>query len=112
MSFVTGTILLKPGEHVSSMYSLDCAEGVGFSAGSDSKPVPPVGRRMNRFVMGAVRGDPGRKDSAPFVAVHSSRAIQKPRADGGSVYYDLRKRISHEKVGNALGKSYLEIVEP
>jgi hypothetical protein len=67
---------------------------------------------MNRFAMGVVRWDPGRKDNAPFVAVHSSRAIQKPRADGGSVYYDLHDRTSHGEAGNALGKSYPEIVEP
>ena len=56
--------------------------------GSDkcSKPVPPAGRRTKRFVIGVVKCDPGRNERAPFSAVHFSRGIQNPRADGGLVY--------------------------
>lgn len=56
-------------------------------AGSCSKPVPPVGKRTKRFEMGVVKCDPGKNERAPFSAVHFSRGIQNPRADGGSVYY-------------------------
>ena len=64
-------------------------EGIGASlvGSNSSKPVPPVGKRTNRFVIAAVLCEPGRKDRAPFSGVHFSRANQKPKALGGSVYY-------------------------
>jgi hypothetical protein len=51
--------------------------------------VPPVGRRTKRLVIGVVKWEPGRNDSAPFDAVHVSRASQKPRAVGGFVYCNI-----------------------
>lgn len=55
--------------------------------------------------MGEIRCEPGRKDNAPFVAVQRSRAIQKPRAVGGLVYW-YRKTI--ELMTEKSGKSYYE----
>ena len=76
-----------PGSQGSKIYLPSGGAGV-FDAGiSSSKPVPPCGSRINRFVMGAVLCDPGRKESAPFSEVHFSNANQNPRALGGSVYY-------------------------
>jgi len=62
--------------------------------GSCSKPVPPVGRRTKRFVIGVVKCDPGKNESAPFSGVHFSRGIQNPRADGGSVYRNVESLCS------------------
>lgn len=79
-----------PGSQVSRMYSPFCPCLTSFSKSEDtirSKPVPfPSPRRINRVVMGVFRWDPGKKDRAPLAAVHFSKAIQNPRADGGSVY--------------------------
>lgn len=73
--------------HASSMY-LPCGVGGACSGGmSCSNPVPPPGTRTKRLVMGVIRCDPGRKESAPFSGVHFSSGIQNPRADGGLVYW-------------------------
>ena len=77
-----------PGSQHSSTYPL-VNGGVpeqSMGTGNCSKPVPPVGKRTKRFVIGVVKCDPGRNERAPFSAVHFSRGIQNPRADGGSVY--------------------------
>jgi len=78
----------SPGSQHSSTYPLVNGgipeQSVG--TGNCSKPVPPVGKRTKRFVIGVVKCDPGRNERAPFSAVHFSRGIQNPRADGGSVY--------------------------
>lgn len=47
---------------------------------------------MKRFVSGTVRWDPGRKERAPLCWVHCSRAIQKPSADRGLVYWTIQVR--------------------
>src|ERR1700694_1447485 len=72
-----------PAEHSSILNS--------SSAGSfNSPPISmnpvPESCRTNRFVMGDVLCDPGTNDKHPFVVVQSSKANQKPTADGGSVY--------------------------
>lgn len=84
----TTTIALVrlPGSQHSSTYSPVDGGGSLVCAGNCSKPVPPAGRRTKRFVIGVVKCDPGRNERAPFSAVHFSRGIQNPRADGGSVY--------------------------
>lgn len=51
-----------------------------------SNPVPPPGLRIKRLVIGVVRCDPGRNESAPLNGVHLSNGIQNPRAVGGEVY--------------------------
>ena len=79
-------ILDAPGSHASRTYLPSGAGGTWSAGMSSSKPVPPVGRRMKRFAIGAVLCEPGRNESAPFSGVHFSSGIQKPRADGGSVY--------------------------
>lgn len=77
-----------PGSQHSSTYPPAKGASLTWSVGvcNCSKPVPPVGRRTKRFVIGVVKCDPGRNERAPFSAVHFSRGIQNPRADGGSVY--------------------------
>jgi len=94
------TLVRSPGSQHSSTYSP--VDGRASLVGTDncSKPVPPVGRRTKRFVMGVVKCDPGRKERAPFSVVHFSRGIQKPRADGGSVYCFLRVESVWETAGN------------
>lgn len=90
-----------PGSHVSSLYSdavvlVSAVRGlVRTGAGSGSNPVPPPGKRTRRSVMGVEKCDPGKNDSAPFVGVHLSNAIQKPNAVGGVVYYS--ERVDHRK---------------
>ena len=92
-----------PGSQHSSTYAF--AEGLFpeqlAETGNCSKPVPPVGRRTKRFVMGVVKCDPGRKERAPFSAVHFSRGIQNPRADGGSVYCMLYQVSAGKSPGNS-----------
>jgi hypothetical protein len=85
-----------PASHVSRTYpgvsppGAEAASGNrprGFSIFSIfSNPVPPSGILTNLFVTSVVKWDPGRKDRAPFEAVHDSNANQKPSADGGDVY--------------------------
>ena len=85
-------MVYPPGSHVSRTYSASEAAGVVDGDDSVSKPVPPWGSRTKRLVMGDVRCEPGRKDRAPFWGVQRSRAIQKPVADGGSVYWEVVNR--------------------
>jgi len=86
------TWVQSPGSQHSSTYSL--VDGTWLAGtGNCSKPVPPVGRRTKRFVIGDVKCDLGRNERAPFSEVHFSRGIQKPRADGGSVYYLWRSGL-------------------
>ena len=76
-----------PASQHSSTYSL--ADGGAprlMGTGNCSNPVPPEGKRTKRFAIGVTKWDPGRNERAPFSAVHFSRGIQNPRADGGSVY--------------------------
>lgn len=63
------------------------SEGAGVDLTSNVSNPTPSPSRMKRLETGVVRCDPGRKLSAPFSGVQSSRANQKPRAVGGSVYY-------------------------
>lgn len=86
-------VACSPGSQVSMMYLSCCAfdrSCTAFSSSGDtsgSNPVPlPDPSRTKRFVIGVVLCDPGRKERAPFDAVHFSSAIQQPRALGGSVY--------------------------
>ena len=72
--------------HASKMYLPSGLGGTCAGGTRASKPVPPSGLRTKRFVIGAVRCEPGRNDSAPFSGVQRSSGIQKPSADGGSVY--------------------------
>lgn len=72
--------------HGSKMYLPSGLCGASAGGARASKPVPPPGLRTKRFVIGAVRCEPGRNESAPFSGVHFSSAIQKPTAEGGSVY--------------------------
>jgi hypothetical protein len=77
--------------------------GVGMIS---SKPVPPPGRRTKRFVKGVVRCEPGRKDTAPFNAVHLSSAIQNPSAVGGEVYFVItgeNEQVSRGTVARSIG---------
>lgn len=93
--------LIVPGLHVSKIYSPFTLSSTDFSSSGGtrgSKPVPPVGRRTKRLVMGVVRCEPGRKERAPFSAVHRSRGIQKPSADGGLVYWSRTKGQLRRKV--------------
>ena len=90
------TLVRLPGSQHSSTYSPVDGRASLVGTNNCSKPVPPVGRRTKRFVMGVVKCDPGRNERAPFSAVHFSRGIQNPRADGGSVYY-LRESGRHGK---------------
>lgn len=76
----------SPGSQGSSTYAPSGRGGASPAGISSSKPVPPAGKRTKRLVMGAFLCDPGRNDRAPFSEVHFSRANQKPRALGGSVY--------------------------
>ena len=46
-----------------------------------------------------MRWEPGRKESAPFEGVQSSKANQNPSADGGFVYCESDER-GREKVSN------------
>jgi hypothetical protein len=76
---------------------------------SCSNPVPPEGKRTKRFVMGAVRWEPGRKERAPFSFVHCSNASQKPSAVGGEVYLCGVSGADQEKnrrVGGIRGRCY------
>ena len=76
-----------PGLHVSRIYSPLGASGISAGGINCSNPVPLFSpNRTKRFVIGDVKCDPGRNDSAPLDAVHFSSAIQKPKAEGGSVY--------------------------
>lgn len=80
---------LLPGLHSCKIYSPLGRPVTSFSTSGETsglKPVPPPGTRTNRFVIGVVKCDPGRKESAPLCGVHLSKAIQKPNAVGGSVY--------------------------
>ena len=82
-----------PGPQASRTY-FPSGFGGTFSGGMrSSNPVPPCGSRTNRFVIGDVRWDPGKKDSAPFSGVHFSSANQNPNADGGSVYCGIMNWI-------------------
>ena len=105
------TWIRLPGSQHSSTYSpFDGVSPAG--TGNCSKPVPPVGRRMKRFVSGVFKCDPGRNERAPFSEVHCSRGIQNPRADGGSVYYlrgSGRHGRSRYKMRTALGTSYMRV---
>jgi hypothetical protein len=76
----------SPGLHSSRTYS-PTEVGTWSGPRSCSNPVPPEGKRTKRFAIDAVRWEPGRKDRAPFFRVHFSRAIQKPSAVGGDVYW-------------------------
>lgn len=89
-----------PGSQHSSTYSPVDGSASLVGIGKCSKPVPPVGRRTKRFVIRVVKCDPGRNERAPFSAVHFSRGIQNPRADGGSVYWFVRLRSVGEIVRN------------
>ena len=66
--------------------------------------------------MGAVRWEPGRKDSAPFSAVHCSKAIQNPSAVGGEVYFRVDKEgmssgVDHKQKGKHRQGTYLDTDE-
>jgi len=80
----------QPGLQVSRMYSPFEREDTSFSTSggtNGSNPVPFLSPSLTkRFVIGVVRCEPGRNERAPLLAVHFSKAIQNPRADGGSVY--------------------------
>jgi len=83
--------------------------GTWLGSKSCSNPVPPEAKRTKRFVMGAVRWEPGRKESAPFSSVHRCNAIQKPSAVGGEVYLcgvsgaDQKKK---RRLGGIRGRYY------
>src|SRR5712691_10317050 len=78
-------VVLSPGLH-SSRTKSPTGAGTWLGSRSCSNPVPPPGNRTKRFVMGAIKWEPGRKDRAPFSRVHFSNAIQNPSAVGGEVY--------------------------
>jgi hypothetical protein len=80
-------MLASPGSQGAWTYSPVDLMGSSPEAEITSKPVPPPGILTKRRVIGVIRWEPGRKDNAPFVSVHGSRAIQKPRALGGLVYW-------------------------
>lgn len=83
-----------PGPQVSKIYFPFGWSRIASFEMSSSKPVPPPGKRTKRLLTGIDKCEPGRNDRAPFSGVHFSRAIQNPRAVGGSVYYRVLRGIT------------------